>query len=250
LEKVLDKHKLDEGEVERIKNIRKEIQNGFDSQYGSKIEKVIYSGSYAKKTAIALKYDIDLCIYFKKDAFSTLSGMYEDVYNFLEKNYGKYNPKKQNVSLRLDLKDGRSIDVVPARSFEDGTDDANLYSSRNKSSIKTNIRKHVDYIGESEARPVIKLMKIWKYRHGIHFKSFALELLIIKALENCNSKDYSDQVLHVLRFIKDNIMTVKLIDPANSNNIVSDQIDITDKQNMQNQALSSLNKAYWSNIIW
>ena len=250
LENVLWKHKLDEGEVERIKNIRKEVENKLKNIYGSKIEKIIYSGSYAKNTAVDLKYDVDLCIYFKNDSFSTLFMMYNDVFTVLRKNFPKYRIRKQNVSLRLVLSDNRSIDIVPVRSFEDGTGDANLYSSKTNGPIKTNIRKHIEYISKSKTRPIIKLIKIWKIEHNIHFKSFALELLVIKALSSSNSNDYGTQFLEVLEYIRDNAATVKLIDPANSNNNVSDSIDYVDKFNISKHARSSRSKRYFEDIVW
>ncbi|MFH0815291.1 MAG: nucleotidyltransferase, partial [Methanobacteriota archaeon] len=195
---------------------------------------------------INLKYDLDLCIYFWNNAFSSLSDMYNDVYKALSE---KYPVNKQKVSIGLTY-DGDNIDIVPARKIDEKTDDANLYISTNNSQIKTNIPKHKEYISQAKCRSTIKLMKIWKLRHALHFKSFALELLTIRALESCNSNDLGDQVLHVLKFIRDHVENVKLVDPANTNNIVSDLVDQDDKVSMKNNAASSLGKQNWSEIIW
>lgn len=77
-----------------------------------------------------------------------------------------------------------------------------------------------------------------------------MELLTIRALESCNSNDLGDQVWHVLKFIRDNVENVKLVDPANTNNIVSDLVDSSDKINMKNNAAASLTKNNWEEIIW
>jgi hypothetical protein len=246
LEQLLTKYNLGEQEVEPIKRKRVAIEEFVKSYYGAKVATFYYSGSYAKGTAINLKYDLDLCIYFQNTAFRTLADMYNDVYNFLG---NRYNVNKQKVSISL-IYGNDSIDIVPARKLDDNTDDANLYISTTGGLIKTNIPKHKDYISKAKCRPTIKLMKIWKFRHSIHFKSFALELLTIRALESCESDNLGEQVWHVLKFINNNIENVKLVDPANMNNIVSDLIDQGDKVNMKNNAYASLNQRKWEDILW
>lgn len=246
LEQILAKYNLKDEDVEPLKKKRAVIEDYVRKKYGSKVATFYYSGSYAKGTAINLKYDLDLCIYFWNSAFPSLSEMYNDVYKILSE---KYPVNKQKVSIGLTY-DGDNIDIVPARKIDDKTDDANLYISTNGSQIKTNIPKHKDYISQAKCRPTIKLMKIWKFRHSLHFKSFALELLTIKALESCKGEGLDDQVLHVLRFIRDNVENVKLVDPANSNNIVSDLVDQSDKVSMKNNANASLSEKTWERTIW
>ena len=245
LEQILAKYNLGDSEVEPLKKKRAIIEEYVRSKYGAKIATFYYSGSYAKGTAINLKYDLDLCIYFQNNAFSSLADMYNDVYKVLSE---KYPVNKQKVSIGLTYGND-NIDIVPARKIDNNTDDANLFISTTGGQIKTNIPKHKDYISEAKSRPTIKLMKIWKFQHSIHFKSFVLELLTIRALESCNSNDLGDQVLHVLKFIRDNVENMKLVDPANTNNIVSDLVDSSDKINMKNNAAASLTKKYWREII-
>jgi hypothetical protein len=67
-------------------------------------------------------------------------------------------------------------------------------------------------------------MKIWRERHGLEFKSFALELLVMRALAEQNVRGYDNKVCSVLSFIKDSVLDISLIDPANSNNIISESI--------------------------
>ncbi|MBA3046092.1 MAG: nucleotidyltransferase [Euryarchaeota archaeon] len=246
MEQILAKYNLKEADIVPLKKKRAVIEDYVRSRYGSKMATFYYSGSYAKGTAINLKYDLDLCIYFKHNAFSSLSEMYNEVYKVLNEKYPVY---KQKVAIGLKYGDD-NIDVVPARKIDERTDDANLFVTSTNGQIKTNIPKHKEYISQAKCRPTIKLMKIWKFRHSLHFKSFALELLTIKALENCNSDDLGEQILHVLRFIRDNVQNVKLVDPANSNNIVSDLVDQNDKVNMKNNADASLRKEQWNDIIW
>ncbi len=236
--------------MERLRNIRAEVEKKLKVQYGSIIETIRYSGSYAKGTPISLKYDLDICIYFKNNSFRTLKEMFDNVGSFLRREFPNYNPRKQRVSWGLTLPDNMSLDIVPARSLGDNTGDANLYVSDSGSIIKTNITKHKDYISSSGARPIIKLLKIWKIEHNLHFKSFALELLTIKALDNYNESGFDKRFWKVLNYIVACIDTVKLVDPANSNNIVSDVLSSSDKAAIKFAAQSSLNEKYWENIIW
>lgn len=246
MEQILAKYNLKDADVEPLKRKRAVIEDFIRSRYGSKVATFYYSGSYAKGTAINLKYDLDLCIYFTNSAFPSLADMYNDVFKVLKE---RYQIEKQKVSIRLTY-DGDNIDIVPARKIDERTDDANLYISTTGGQIKTNIPKHKEYISQAQCRPTIKLMKIWKHQHSIHFKSFALELLTIKALESCKSDDLGEQVLHALRFIRDHVENVKLVDPANTNNIVSDLVDTSDKMSMKNNATASLTKKTWEEIIW
>lgn len=245
LEEILAKYNLGENEVEPMKKKRKIIEDLMKKHFGSKIDTFYYSGSYAKGTAINLKYDLDLCVYFQQDAFSSLKDMYNQTYNLLKSE----NPRKQVVSIGINL-GKEQIDIVPARRISPDSYDANLYVTTTGSQIKTNIPTHKNFISESKARPIIKLMKVWKYRHSIHYKSFALELLTIRALNNFNGSEYDKKFLHVLKFISDNVIDIRLVDPANSNNVVSQLITDNDKINIKRQAEASLKKKYWKDIVW
>lgn len=243
LEQVLAKYNLSSAQEQSLKNKRMRVEEFLQKRYPSKIRSFYYSGSYAKDTAINLKYDLDLCIYFKHNAFQTLAEMYNSVYENL-KSMDQVN--KQRVSIRMPS-GKESIDVVPARCIDDTSDYANLYVTTG-SQIQTNIKKHKEYISQSGCRPIIKLMKVWKIEHGIHYKSFALELLTIRALDGFKDPDYGERFVHVLRFIRDNVENVRLIDPANQSNNVADLISVNDKLNMKNQAAASLQQT-WEQVI-
>lgn len=82
---------------------------------------VFRSGSFAKNTAINIKFDIDLVAPFKYESFDTLEAMYNDVYDFLVNEYkdGTYI-RKQKVSIGLTFPIDKNgvivkLDVVPGR---------------------------------------------------------------------------------------------------------------------------------------
>jgi len=248
LEDVLKKYNLTEGEVANLQGHRQYVQGVLETYFGTAIETVYNSGSYAKGTAVNLGFDLDVCPYFKRSSFGTLEEMYFTVLECLREE--DLEAIEQTVSIHIDA-GGNGIDIVPARSLSDGSGNANLYVTTKRNSLLTNIPKHRDYVSTHNARPVIKLMKVWRHRHGIHFKSFALELLVIKALADVPSgADLPSRLRTALEFARDHAADARLLDPANSGNVVSDLIDGNDKQNLARQAGASLAKRTWEEVLW
>src|SRR5699024_7789331 len=237
LESLLDDEKISEEEKEEIKKKRDEVETAIKDEFGVKVKTVKYTGSIAKHTAINSSKDLDLAIHFKKDSFDTLKEMYDDVFDFLNDNY---NVRKQKVSIGLSDFD---VDVVPGRRIdeeEDSNNDVFLCRSDDDSRIKTNIEKHKTHITESGCRNVIKLMKIWKSKWNVKFKSFAMELLVIQALDDSSASGLKDRTKEVLEYIVDNVEDINLIDPANSNNNVADVIEGYKKSFMKTTASNCL----------
>ncbi len=174
--------------------------------------------------------------------------MYLQVLGLLQDEGLNANP--QTVSIHVNL-GGNDVDVVPARSLSDGTGNANLYVSSKDTSLQTNIPKQKELMAGSKARPVIKLMKVWRYRHSVNFKSFALELLIMKALDATSpNTDLGTQLWTALGFARDQAVDTRLVDPANTNNVVSDLVPESDKLNLSRQAGASMKNDTWEKILW
>lgn len=243
LEDILERNKFeqeqnDETAAERSQDIREKLEE----EFGSKIYRIRFSGSIAKHTAIAGSHDVDLAVHFKHDAFDTLNSMYYAVYDFLNK---YYNVKKQKVSIGIP---DRDVDVVPGRLIEEDPDscdypdryDMNIYRTDTDSYIKTNIVKQIEYVRNSGARNVIKLTKIWRDAWGAHFKSFGIELLVIKALQGFDGSGLDNKFRTVLVKIRDEIETIRLEDPGNSNNNVPDTVDDADKDYLKRIATKCL----------
>lgn len=248
LEGLLEKYNLTENDIAPIKSQRKKIENFLKNHYCNKISNFYYSGSYSKNTAINLKYDLDLCIYFEKSAFYSPKEMFDDVCRVLSANY---QVRRQRVSLGL-LVNNKNIDIVPAKRMDDTTTRAYLHetSGHYEKGIQTNIPEHKKHISESQCRPLIKLMKIWKCRHHLDYKSFALELLTIKASKNSMHSDLESQFRHTLKFIKENVAKINLIDPGNHENNVAKIIETVDKSSMMIKADVHLREPDISKIIW
>jgi hypothetical protein len=253
LDGVLVSHKISNEEALRDKHIakRNEVTDALKEKYGANLYEPFNSGSYAKHTAVNKKFDFDLIAPFKRDAFSTLEKMYNDVYDFL---YDKYKNeatiRKQKVSIGLDFyadADGHTvkIDVVPGRELNQDkyneVNDLNLYvydqfgkiekgSDRLKSNIKLQIANVKENADRGSIRQIIRLLKVWKIYNGKTPKSFFIELITIKAFNKKNvTGDLWEKLKIVMEYIRDEVKTTSLPDPGNSSNDVADTLSDMDK---------------------
>jgi len=228
LQDVLNRNKFDEAaEMPGVTERREKVEKKLRDEFGSKIQSIKYSGSIAKGTALKDSFDIDLAVHFKKDAFGTLKDMYDSVYNLLVKTY---KVRKQRVSIGLI---NQNVDVVPGRRTnpDDSTDnDVNLYRTDTGGWLLTNIEEQKEFIRNSGARDTIKLAKIWRTKWGLPVKSFTMELLVIRALDGSDDTACDARMKKLLTFIRDEVESVRLIDPGNSNNDVADTMSEGEKK--------------------
>jgi len=92
--------------------------------------------------------------------------------------------------------------------------------------------------------------KIWRERHDLIFPSLFMELAVIEATKYKKYGDYDNNFLTVLEWLSSNIKTVRIVDPANSNNIISDDLTNVEKKAIADKVTESRQKKNWSDIIW
>lgn len=272
LEKVLESHKMKHvGDfVSKHTSKSNEIKSELQSNYSGKIYTPINSGSYAKHTAINSKFDLDIVVPFKRDSFDTLEEMFDSIHDFL---YDKYKDKatvrKQKVSIGLEFypdEDGEiiNLDVVPGRELNQDQyledKKLNLYVNtlygiiKEKTYIQTNIQAQIDHIKAKEnERKKIRLLKVWKYNNHEPYKSFLLELLVIKAFEKEDiNGNLWDKLKKTMEYIKDNVnqegFTLK--DPGNSGNNVIDTLNTDERKKLSDTMKKIIDniEAYDDNI--
>ncbi len=205
------------------------------------------SGSRAKGTAIDLSTDFDLFISLSSTTRNSLSEIYNSLYNRIISE--GLNARKQNVSIGVIYK-GKKIDLVPAKRQGQYGGDHSLYKSKSNTWTKTNIDTHISKVLHSGRRNEIIALKIWRENHKLEFPSVLLETLTINTLSGHSTTATADNVWYMLQYIKDNIRTVRVLDPANTNNVLSDDLSANEKQGLAQQAEKSLAEHYWSHIIW
>ena len=189
-------------------------------------------GSRIKGTMIRESYDLDMTCYFPhedSEPGESLKAIYASVKKSLEE---KYFVQEKRSSLRLqgkgteDYKRDFHVDVVPGRYVDEQESDTYLHQNGGeKGWLKTNLNVHIAHVKKSGVLDAIRLMKLWRVRNGITFKTFVLELLVIKLLDKKKSASLDQQLTHVWTQFRDESMNLSVEDPANPNNDLKPSLD-------------------------
>ena len=164
-------------------------------------------------------------------------------------NTNGWTPRKQNVSIGVTVA-GKKIDLVPARIQSGYQNYHSLYRNKANTWTQTNIKLHVDTVAKSGRTTEIRAVKLWRDLHRLSFPSFYLELSVIEALKGRSTATPASNVLYALRDISSNLLTRRIIDPANTNNAISDDLTQAEKTAVATQARFSAAKKTWGEIIW
>lgn len=214
---------------------------------GTQLIDIYLSGSRAKGTAISLSSDIDLFISLKSDTTNPLKEIYGTLhYKLVNK---RIPTRKQNVSIGVNY-GGHSIDLIPAKKRSGNTNDHSLYKNKADSWTQTNISTHINLVKNSGRTAEITAIKIWRKLHQLDFPSIYLELTVLDALYNKNKNQPAKNFLTVLEYLRDSFIDSKIVDPANTNNIISDELYKYEKEAIAKKAKESLNQPNWGQIIW
>jgi len=206
-----------------------------------------FSGSLAKGTCISIGTDADIFISMSSNTPGTLADMYQTLYNAVTS--AGYSARKQNVSIGTTV-NGYSIDLVPGKRQSQYGDDHSLYRNKANTWTQTNVSKHIAYVSGSNRINEIKILKIWRQLHSLTFPSFFLEMAVIDALVYARNGNLAVNVLTALDHIRDNIKSARYIDPANLNNVISDDCSVAEKNAIATLATSSRAQQTWGGIVW
>jgi hypothetical protein len=201
------------------------------------------SGSFAKGTAIHGGTDIDIFASLSSDVTDSLAVIYNTLFNRL-KDEG-FDPRPQNVSIGFKI-GTYSVDVVPARRQGPTGQFHSLYRRKTQSWTQTNVISHINAVRNSGRTEEIMIVKAWREQKRLTFPSFYLELVTIEACRGRKVGDLSENVWATLAYIRDNIKTVVFIDPANTNNRISDDLTAGEKQDLANAASSARKATNWN----
>jgi hypothetical protein len=216
---------------------------------------IIDSGSRAKGTAISRASDVDYLVSLSSNCHENNGGLkaiYDSLHDFLR---GKFNPvRKQNVSFRINL-NGLEVDITPARKHAGNTNDHWLHVSKANTWKQTNIQRHISDISNSGRTNEIKIIKIWRELNGLDFPSVYLEYLLLSILSG-KSKDpanLADNVWFIIYELKrdsGNPLFSRIVDPANTGNILSDLLTTTEKNTIISRAKVAAQATNWNQIVY
>ena len=243
---VLSKKKITTLDRQRVFSLARQLHPEIKEWADKYLIGIIPSGSYAKGTGVKGITDIDLFISLKNQTPFTLKEIYDSLYDFF--NFF-LQVKKQSVSIGINYK-GLKIDLVPAKRMPDAIYPHSIYVNKKNTWTKTNINKHISVVRNSVRSNEIILMKIWRELNELDFPSFYLELTVIEALKGKKIVSLEKNIMTIFEYLRERFIYARIVDPANSQNIISDDLTDSEKQKIIETALISYNEPYWNNIIW
>lgn len=246
LKTVLTKYTIANGSALQATDIAYDLVPYIKDWAGEYLASLNYSGSYAKKTAIAGEADLDLLISLTSTTPYTLKEIYTSLFKYLTDK--SFTPQKQKVSIGITYR-GLRVDLVPAKRQGQQGNDHSLYMSKKSSWIKTNVHQHITLVSNSLRIQEIQLIKIWRRNRSLDFPSFYLELVVLHALNNQPVGQLGNNVLKVLTYLTNEFVNARFVDPANSSNVISNELTKQEKQLIATHAEFSLTATTWDQVV-
>ena len=200
------------------------------------VKSVSLAGSHAKGTDLR-DSDVDIFIGLAPETPASL----KEIQRSLFEHFIPYGSTLRNVAVRVTF-EGMTIDLVPARRTFTGH---TLWQARFDTWLKTDVAEQIRFVRDSGLINEILALKIWRRRHALRFPSFLMELAVIHALKP--NRPIGESFTSLLRFLATDFPTTRLLDPANSNNVVSDLLTEVEKLRIACTAGSSINSSWPEN---
>lgn len=250
----LPKSKADKYRAQ-AKRVKEKLENYLSEHPNFSLRKILLSGSLAKGTSLRSLNDIDMACYVSgSDAPTDIVELLDYIAERLRTafpNFSADQVQPKTYCITISFKGtGLDIDVVPILYYGDPDWYGNLVSQDDGSFLATCIPRHLEFIRARKQKQnqhfaqVIRLAKYWvrnmkTERNGFRFKSFMVELIMAKLLdEGKDFSDYPEALQHFFTYVansnleeliyftdyypKSKIPThterIKIIDPVNEKN--------------------------------
>ncbi len=252
--KILEEQELTTDQKDELDNLADEVETHLREQLPDVSMTIKRAGSKAKNTMVCESYDLDLVVYVhsgEEGAGKTL----EEIFNRVRDELGKkYFTSQKTSAIRLMSTSGNymHVDVVPGRFFDETKTDTWLHrTTGDKARLKTNLKVHIVAIRDSGVVSLIRLMKLWAKRNNISIPTFVLELLCVNVASDVKGKNLENQVVHVFEQFRDNVDELDVVDPANSNNGLTEALDSarTAIQSHATWALNYIDNDKWTSVF-
>ncbi|MCZ7620185.1 MAG: nucleotidyltransferase domain-containing protein [Myxococcota bacterium] len=246
LRQILRREDAIAGNLSPVTLVLLQVQPAISAWAGSQLVSVTPSGSFAKGTANRSGTDIDLFVSLAWNTTEDLREIYESLFAAMQRQ--GYAPTRQNVSINITM-NGLSVDLVPGRQQGLLTSDHSLFRRRANTWTKTNIETHINYVRRSGLSQEIRVMKLWRQQKRLDFPSFYLELTAIDALSSQRSASLSANVWAVFKYLRDRFAGARVLDPANTSNVISDDLTSMDRLQVCRAAGTALASSNWNEIV-
>jgi hypothetical protein len=246
LRQILTRERVDTGLLSPVRGVMTVLTPIIRQWANGRMLNISPSGSFAKGTANHRGTDIDLFISLSEQTTESLKEIYAKLFNTMTEK--GYSPKRQNVSITIRM-NGYDVDLVPAKRQNPFGDDHSLYRRRADTWTKTNVGVHVAQVWRSGRQDEIRIIKLWRDQKGLDLPSFYLELTVIDALHGQHGGFLSQNVWRTFEYIRDSFLNSRIVDPANTNNIISDDLTNTEKVRIRVAAIQALRSKDWNEIV-
>jgi hypothetical protein len=245
LQGILAREAVDTSLYSPVRSVQTTLMPVISGWAGNKLLSVDPSGSFTKGTANRSGTDIDLFISLSEETSETLQQIYEVLFNRLTA--VGYAPKRQNVSLNIKV-GSCDVDLVPAKRQNAWSNDHSLYRRRADTWTKTNVQTHIATVRAGARLQETRLIKLWRGQKNLDFPSFYIELAVIEALRNTTYATLSERVAACLMYLRDSFPNARFVDPANTNNVISDDLTEAEKQKISTAAEQAF-KGNWDQVV-
>jgi hypothetical protein len=207
---------------------------------------ITLSGAYVKNTAITLSSDVDVLVSLSPVEGMEMKIIFWNLFKYLSDQ--DLHPHTRDVSIRL-RSGGFNVDVIPA--CREGENAGNvLFNKRSGKAMKTDIARHIHLVANSGRQQEICALKIWRERMSLDFPSLYLECTVLHALSSERFGQLADNFLAVLRYLSHRFEQALVEDPANSENILSNDLSAGDKKAIAAAAREALYEENWKKMLW
>jgi hypothetical protein len=213
---------------------------------GTYLQRVDPSGSFAKGTANRSGTDVDLFVSLSPNTPNTLKEIHDTLCVALV-NAG-YAPRRQNVSIGVRV-GAVDVDLVPGKQQNFLSSDHSLYRRKANTWTKTNVQTHIAHVQNNGRLMESRILKLWRTQHRLDFPSFYLELAVIEALRKGNGSDFASRVWATFQYLAGNFSTARIVDPANTNNVISDDLTAAEKRAIKAAAAQTLQLKTWGEVV-
>jgi hypothetical protein len=207
---------------------------------------ITLSGAYAKNTAISLSSHVDVLIALSPVPNMEMKNIYWSLFEYLTDR--DLRPRTRHATIQVQSK-GLMVDLIPAYR-ERGTSGLLLFNKKLGAAVHTDVAEHVHLVANSGRQQEICALKIWRERNTLEFPSWYLELTVLRALESERFGQLADNVITTLRYLAGRFEQTSVRDPANADNIVSDDLSAAEKKAIAKAARKALYDENWKKIIW
>jgi hypothetical protein len=246
LRQILAREAVEDGPGAPVRQLEADIVQVCTDWVGDDLLEVAPGGAFEKGTANASGVAIDFIATLKPTCPTPVDLLFESLHVALEAR--GLSPIRRDVSIAIPVED-MLVDIVPARRLPTGVAELQLYNARTEKPFETNLLWHRHEVSTGGRQEEIRTIKLWRDRNQLDFPSFYLELTVMAALRAKPEGDLANNVWTVLSHLANLFVARAVIDPANANNIVSDMLSGSEKQQIKAIAQETLAQRSWQEII-